>query len=54
MPVCMEMGEDSLVSYRAQRIATSIYAEVGVRIEWHTYNSCPAGQSDVIKISLAT
>jgi hypothetical protein len=41
-------------SVMAQAIAGKMFADIGVRIEWHQESKCPAGQDGVIHISLNT
>jgi len=49
---CMEKDANSAVVTRAQGVAVKIFAGVGVKLEWHGYHACPAGQERTIKISL--
>ncbi len=49
MLVCAAMGDDFAVQ-RAESIASSMFAPIGVQIEWHRDRSCPA---DAIRISFS-
>ena len=51
--VCMEPGTDIFTALRAQTVASKIFAEIGVKIEWHRQNSCPA-EALLISISNST
>jgi hypothetical protein len=48
--VCMEPGTDIFATLRAQMVASKIFAEIGVKIEWHRQDSCPA---EALRISLS-
>ena len=48
--VCMEPGTDIFGALRAQTVASKIFAEIGVKIEWHRQNSCPA---DALLVSIS-
>jgi hypothetical protein len=48
--VCMEPGTDIFATLRAQTVASKIFAEIGVKIEWHRQDSCPAA---ALQISLS-
>ena len=52
--VCIESGVSRYESLAAQAIAGKMFADIGVRIDWHTESACPAGQDGVIHISLTT
>jgi hypothetical protein len=47
--VCTEVPVDSVLVYLAKRQATQMFAEVGVNLEWHSWNNCPPG---AIRISI--
>jgi hypothetical protein len=47
--VCTTMGDDFVVQ-RAESIAATMFAGIGVQIEWHRDRFCPA---DAIRISFA-
>ena len=51
--VCMERGEDSVVRFRAQSVASKMFAAIGVTILWRTPYHCPA-QAIQITVSEAT
>jgi hypothetical protein len=51
--VCMERGTDIFTALRVQAVASEILAGIGVKIEWHRQNSCPA-EALLISISNST
>jgi hypothetical protein len=51
--VCMEPGTDIFTALRAQTVASKIFAEISVKIEWRRQNSCPA-EALLISISNST
>lgn len=48
--VCMEPGTDIFTALRAQTVASKIFAGIGVKIEWHRQNACPA---DALPVSIS-
>jgi ABC-type thiamine transport system substrate-binding protein len=51
--VCIESGVAHETG-RGQMIAGQMFANIGVRIDWHNENKCPAELPDVIHIKLTT
>jgi hypothetical protein len=48
--VCMEHGTDAITVSRAQAIASRMFGEIGVKIEWYGHSPCPA---EALRISLS-
>ncbi len=51
--VCMQPGTDIFTARQAQTVASKIFAEIGVKIEWHRQNSCPV-EALLVSISNST
>ena len=50
--VCMTLDQHPTESYQAQGIATRMFADIGVQVEWRTNrHSCPANGAIVIKLT---
>jgi hypothetical protein len=49
--ICSDNAVDAVTDFRARRIATQMFAGIGVGIEWHHADSCPAG---ALRISYST
>jgi hypothetical protein len=52
--ICLEYGSDLLVTYRAQIMASRMFAGIGVTTEWHGDHSCPARRDIVISLRSGT
>lgn len=49
--VCMDAGI-TMEALQAQAIATKMFADINVKLDWHTERACPANQEGVINIRL--
>ena len=49
--VCLSRGAEIPPTYPAQRRAATIFAGIGIRVEWHAGMSCPAAP-EAIRISI--
>lgn len=45
--VCVHPGHASLDLYAARLLASKVFAQIGVRIEWHSGASCPSSASPI-------
>jgi hypothetical protein len=48
--ICLEYGNDLSVTYRAQIMASRMFAGIDVATEWHGDHSCPARRDIVIRL----
>jgi hypothetical protein len=51
--VCMESGVAYEVG-RAQMITGQMFADIGIKIDWHKVNKCPEGTDGIIHVKLDT
>jgi hypothetical protein len=52
--VCIEHAPAAYYLPRAERIASTMFAPIGVKIDWRLQHSCPAGDTIQIRISVKT
>jgi hypothetical protein len=43
VPVCLEMGTEGVLLIRARAQASAMFAQIGVKLEWHNRRTCPPG-----------